>query len=137
MIKYTVLMLFSTNIWAMSFAHANQIYYKILKANNMSISQMLVLVDNPDANASSGLTSIKLYTGMLSFVHNDDEIAHWRLHHRRSTPSNEYAADWQGASYMAKTGYNICRGAKVLSRFGDTASKTHPAGSKRYKRLCK
>ena len=110
----------------------------------MSISQTLVLVQDSEANASSGLTSIKVNSGMLSFVRNDDEmamvlgheIAHWRLGHRRSTPSNEYAADWQGASYLSKAGYTICKGAKIFNRFGG-GSKTHPPGTARYRRLCK
>lgn len=145
MIKYLVLILFSINSYAMSFAHATKIYYNILKANNMHIGQRLVLEQNDDHNAKSGLTRITLYTGMLRFVRNDDEmamvlgheIAHWRLHHRRSTPSNEYAADYQGGKYMSRAGYNMCKGAKILARFGDTDSKTHPAGTKRYRRLCK
>lgn len=117
---------------------AIQIYQKILKANNMSGPQ-INFEYNSDVNAHAGWGGIYINTGMLADVHNDSEmalvigheLAHYKLHHMRSTPMNEYAADQQGAYYMSKAGYNICTGAKLIKRFHAPDSATHPASDKR------
>lgn len=140
--KYLLLLLLSFNVSAMSIENARDVYYKIGRANGISLPQ-LVLVYSTDVNASTDGRKVYINSAMLSFVNNEAEIAmvlghelaHYRLRHRRSTPGNEYAADRLGASYMHNAGYNICRGARVIKRFNNEDSDTHPASRKRYRRL--
>jgi len=126
----------------MSFQYAQQIYNRIAQANGFSVPP-LRLEYNQDVNAHAGWGAVYLNSGMLKYVRNDDELAlvlghelgHYKLGHWRSTPANEYAADQQGAYYMSKAGYKICRGAQALRRFHSPASSTHPDSNSRYHRL--
>ena len=140
--RIVLLLCISFNIYAMSFQHVQQVYARIAQANGFSVPP-LRLENNSDVNAHAGWGAIYINSGMLRAVHNDDELAlvlghelgHYKLHHWRSTPSNEYAADAQGAYYMSNAGYRICKGAQLIRRFRAPDSDTHPASEKRYHKL--
>ncbi len=141
--KILLLMLFSASSFAMSFGQAQEVYSRVTRSNDFSIAPRLVLSNSPDVNASSGGFRITINKGMLRFAHNSDELAivlghelaHYTLHHRQSTPSNEYAADALGAMYATKARYSSCLGAQLIRRFHNEASSTHPDSESRYNRL--
>jgi predicted Zn-dependent protease len=80
---------------------------------------------------------------MLNYLRNKHEAAfvlgheasHILLGHHRSTWTNEYNADALGAKLAVKAGYSRCAGAKMLKRFHDKGSKTHPPSDARVKRI--
>lgn len=140
--KIFLLLLISFNSYAMSFKHVQQIYIRIALANGFNVPPIF-LEYNSNVNAHATWGGVYINSGMLSYVQNDDEMAlvlghelgHYKLGHWRSTPKNEYAADYQGSIYMARAGYRICRGAQALRRFHSPDSDTHPASEKRYHKL--
>lgn len=141
--KILLLMVISCSSYAMSFNQAEVVYNKLVRSNGFTNYPRLVYSSSRDVNASAGGLRITVNAGLLRFVRNSNELAvvlghelaHYRLAHHGSTPSNEYAADSLGASYAAKGGYNRCDGAKVILRFHDKGSKTHPPSDKRYNRI--
>ncbi len=139
----TILMI-SGNTYAMSFSQAENIYTKITNANSVPVHPRFIYSNSRVVNASSGGFRITINQGMLSFVGGDSnqmalvighELAHYKLGHGSSTPSNEYAADRLGAQYMQHAGYNKCAGAVFLKRLSGGDSSTHPASYKRVKAL--
>lgn len=142
-IGFLVAIVLSFNTFAMSMSHAKDIYIRIAKANGLRVVPELVVINDNSVNAEAQGSRIGIYVGMLKNVRNDSEmalvlgheLAHGRLGHSGSTPSNEFAADKLGAKYAHSAGYNVCVGAQLLKRFGSVASKTHPAGTERFKRL--
>jgi predicted Zn-dependent protease len=143
--KYFLLLIVSFNSYAMSFQHAQKVYSRLEQANGFRFPP-LILDSSQDINAREGLGVVYVNIGLLKYVKNDDEIAlilghevgHYALHHRGSTPAHEYAADSQGAYYMHRAGYDICKGAQSIRRFHDPADSTHPASEDRYHKLgCK
>lgn len=136
-------MLTFVNSYAMGFGHVKEIYDRVTRANGMLYKPVLVVVYDGKVNADAGGGVIRIHSGMLMFARNDSEmamvlgheLAHGTLGHHSSTIPNEYAADALGAQYMSRAGYNICTGAKLLKRFGDKPSETHPIGSARYSKL--
>ena len=129
--------------FAMSSSQVRDVYIKLVKANGIHQVPKLIFSKSSEVNAETNGWQIKVNTGMLRNFRSPHEVAlvlghelaHGTLRHNGSTIRNEYAADKLGARYARNTGYNICIGAKVLKRFGNKASKTHPAGTDRYKRL--
>ncbi len=117
---------------------------RLLKTNHMLVAPGLRYNPSPVVNAQCGVFSISINAGMLQFVRNDaelalvlgHELAHYKLGHRGSTPSNEFAADALGAIFSSHAGYGVCTGAQVVKRFNDRSSKTHPDSNERYKKLC-
>lgn len=132
------------NLNAATFEHAKQIYMKVLIANQIRVAPGLRYNPTGEVNAKCGFWSITINAGMLRYVRNDAELAlvlghelgHYVLRHYRSTPSNEFAADAQGAYFMSKAGYNVCIGARGIKRFNDRADSTHPDSNERFYRLC-
>lgn len=132
---------------------------KIINANNLKNRVVLRVVRNSkviNANASFTQKSVNIYTGILPYCDNDDElaaiisheIAHcldyydggvpkWLLLMRVNLKEYEYKADLVGIDLMAKAGYNplaaITMGNKVLdeSFLDDFFFWMHPIGSKR------
>ncbi len=141
--RIIILMLFSVTSYAMSFNQAQAVYNKLVSSNGFSVAPRLVLDPSSEVNASCSVLRITVNAGMLRFVHNSSELAmilghelaHFSLHHRGSTPNNEYAADSLGARYASAGGYNRCSGAEVYDRFNDGPSTTHPDSHSRYIRL--
>ena len=129
--------------FAMSPKETEQIYRKIVSANRISIAPRLVISNSQEVNASSAGLRITVNRGMLGFVKNQDEmalvlgheLAHYKLGHSHSTPSNEYAADSLGAVMENRAGYNSCNGAAVIYRFHSHDSSTHPDSDSRYSKL--
>lgn len=123
-----------------SFEHSREIFKKLTQGK---IDIGFYLKDSWEVNASCYMGKIHIYKGMLYFAKNDDEmalviaheIAHHMLGHWTSTPPNEFAADKFGAQIAKYAGYNVCRGAQAVKRFGDPGSRTHPSSNERYKRL--
>lgn len=63
------------------------------------------------------------------------ELGHLALHHKRSTISNEYAADAMAKIYMLKANYNVCRGVLLLKRRDLPEFDHHPSDYSRYLRF--
>lgn len=126
-------------------ARVNNIYATVVRANGISNAPALVIVSNSAINAQEvfELGVISINTGLIDSALDDSEIAmvlghelaHFTKGDSMSTIPIEYAADQLGGQYMAKAGYNLCLGAKIIQRFGTTASSDHPAGTDRYARL--
>ncbi len=133
-----------SNAQAMSFGRAQFIYKNLVMSQDTGYSPRLQLSNSTKVNASAYYGVITINIGMLRFLNNDDELAlilahelaHFKLGHRFSSPSNEYAADSLGARYVQKIGYNVCNGAQLLKRLKGGPSKTHPDSINRYNRLC-
>lgn len=140
---FTTLFIFAGNTYAMSLEHTSQIYNRIANANGFHVAPRLVMSPDNSINASSGGFRITVNKGMLDFMYNDDqmalvlghELAHYKLGHRGSTISNEYAADRLGALFMQRAGYNKCNGAIFFKRLPYGDSSDHPASYKRIKAL--
>ncbi len=124
-------------------ARVTAIYQRLVGANNLFNAPQLVIISDPAINADNINGVIGINTGLINSALDDDEIAmvlgHELAHHTAgdlsSTITDEYAADQLGGQYMVKAGYSLCVGAKIIQRFGDTASSDHPAGTDRYTRL--
>jgi len=140
----TIALLAPTMSFATTFKKAQEIYYRIVIANNIGNAPVLVYDPNESVNAMTiideGEGVIIVYKGLLDEVKNDDELAlvlghelgHW-LHRGTQKPYYaEYDSDRWGAYAMDQAGYNHCTGANLLWRFGNTSSGTHPAGSDRF-----
>lgn len=110
----------------------------------------LYIVKNVTVNAYSTLNGIIIYTGMLNFLSNKEELAlvlgHELGHvHNKDNSSiwhtynMEYHADQYGANLMIKAGFNRCKGVKYFTRtmqhYGDYTSVDHPMDSLRLGRI--
>lgn len=90
------------------------------------------------------INSIIWNKGATKFVKNKEEVA-WILGHELghwenkngSTWKTEMAADKSGVAISKRAGYNGCKGAKLLVRFGKESDKYHPSGVNRWKSLKK
>ena len=131
-----------TNVFAGTSAlDAREVYNRLVAANHITNAPTLYIENNPEVNAYQSGGDIVIYTGMLDYVKNQDELArvlghelsHFTLRHRRSNVKNEYAADRMGGIYMGLAGYNQCRGALLLKRRGSNGGNDHPADILRYK----
>jgi len=132
--------------------NATTIFMKLQKHTDLSIVfTSLIIVDTPMVNAWTNGSYIAITTGMLKFLHNNDEIAfvlghelgHVLLGHT-SLPDDlgpqihESNADKYGAYLAIRAGYDICAGKKVWDRMIEkygamTASSDdiHPGNVKR------
>lgn len=127
-----------------NFTNAVRIYQKIIIANNIMDAPKLYRDTDMSVNAmtdESDVGGIYLNDGiMLNYIHNDDELAmvlahelgHWAHRGREVQYQQEYDADKFGAKAMDIAGYNHCRGAMVLWRFGHHDSWSHPPGDYRW-----
>lgn len=114
-----------------------RIYEKLVRANRLHAVPILV-VDGP-VNAYYDGSRIVVYTGLLNWVKNSDELAivigHELGHMKWKT---EQRADEYGALYTRAAGFNYCRGAQVYKRMGSGDMPIHPPGADRYKAMrCK
>lgn len=139
------LVVFSFNSYAYTFQDWVHIYQRIVIANGVFNPPKFYKEADPEVNAESDGNNIHIFSGIIAYARNPDEIAlvighelaHILLHHTgNSTIPMEYAADHWGAIYMQKAGFNVCHGAQILKKFSpyqDTSD--HPAGMKRYHAL--
>lgn len=143
--KKLIIMLLFIPVVAYS-ATVNQIYSKMVRSNHFIFSPVLIVSKSLKVQARNVGVVIIINRGMLYFAKNDHEIAwvlghelaHGKLWHMGSNHKNEYEADRLALKYMAKAGYNRCIGVKILLRYNDPMSKTHPASLDRYNRIkCK
>lgn len=132
---------------------------RIINTNRLNKRIVLNLVNNTkvvNAYASFTQKSVNIYTGILPYCDNDDELAaiiaheiahcldyydggftRWLLAMRFNSKEYEYKADLVGIDLMAKAGYNpvamITMGNKVLdeSYWDNFLFWSHPKGSKR------
>lgn len=132
---------------------------KIINANNLENRIVLRAVRNKriiNAYASFMDKSVNIYTGILMYFDNDDELAavmaheiahcldfyeggvsRWLVSMSFNAKAYEYKADIKGIDLMAKAGYNpvaaITMGTKVLdeSFWDNFFFWSHPRGSKR------
>lgn len=120
-----------------------EVYKDLLSKNHIQIYVPVYIIESYRIQGYSQHNRIVLTTGMLRYIQNKDELAsvlahelsHIVLHHTKSTPKNELYADQQGAYYMKNAGYNICRGFRVILRFNDPWSSTHPSSVYRYQHV--
>lgn len=131
---------------------------KLLSANRIDKRLTITVVmdfDNVNADASPDKKNINVYTGILPYIDNDDELA-WLIGHETghiidyydgflkwfvimnlNKKEYEYKADLVGIDLMVKAGYNpiaaITAGNKFLdeSYWDDYFFWAHPKGSKR------
>ncbi len=110
----------------------------------------LRVVRDKQVNADSQCTEIVIYTGMLKFLDNRDQLAiilgHelGHLHNGDCTNiwhtfSMEYHADQYGVNLATKAKFNRCKGIKWFNKtmmyFGDYTSIDHPMDSLRLQRI--
>jgi len=131
---------------------------KILDTNKINKRLTFTVVmdfDNVNADASPSRKNVNIYTGILPFIDNDDELAYlighetghildyydgflkWFIVMHLNQKEYEYKADLVGIDLMVKAGYNpisaICVANKALdeSYWDDYFFWSHPRGSKR------
>lgn len=130
---------------------------KIIKDNNLKRVPIILTPANKTINACSSkyYKTVTIYTGILPYLDNDDELAYILAHEishsmeaydgaikiyiamRFNSKKYEYKADLNGIDYMVKSGYNpiaaIIAAGKIFAEplwdWGFTS--THPKGSKR------
>lgn len=110
---------------AATYLQAQIIYHQLVMINHVTGAPHLELNNIGDVNADENSNRIEIDRGMLSFVKNPSELAlvlghelaHFYLHHTRSTIAHEYAADLQGSVFMQNAGYDKCLGAQLFKRF--------------------
>lgn len=129
------------------------IFENILKTTGQNFYAKLDLINDDTVNAWTDGTTITVTTGLLSHLHNNDEIAmiighemsHITLKHNTVDDSiisqviKESQADKLGQWYMMRAGYNPCRGVQVFrmlnNLFGDAPDGDHPANAYRISQL--
>lgn len=123
-------------------AQAIKIFNKIVAANHMTSHPGLLFSNSKDLNAYCGTSYIVINQGALDRTNVNElaliighELGHYKLRHPRSTPQNEYDADWNGYIYASKAGYNAHRGKQVFKKFYQGYSKTHPHPKDRFRVL--
>lgn len=147
MLKFTLTLLTSILFYVNVFAattkqQAIEIFRHIVSSNKMVLHPLLRFSNSKDINASCDIIVITINQGMLDNSNIDElalvighELGHFYLHHYRSTPSNEFAADKQGCYYANKAGYSCHKGKEIFKKFRQVYSKTHPHPKDRYRRL--
>ncbi|MDR1167681.1 MAG: M48 family metallopeptidase [Heliobacteriaceae bacterium] len=133
---------------------AHEIGYKIMKDNNLRRAPIFVIPGNKTINAYSDPYSktVRIYTGLLPYLDNDDEwayiISHELSHSMEAydgfvkiaamsfnSKKYEYKADLNGIDYMVKAGYNPVAAIIAADKINPEPSwdwaSTHPKGSKR------
>ncbi len=120
---------------AVNKGEVKRIYNRIVKANGLKAVPIYV-VNYPIVNAYYDGEKIIVYTGLLKFVRNTDELAlivgHELGHMKWHT---EQRADEYGALYAIKAGFKYCRGAQAYKRMGGGDMPIHPPGKDRYKAM--
>ena len=121
-----------------------RVVYKIITSINKIKNAPPIIVNNSKViNAYSFADKIVITTGMLAYVHNDNELAlilghelaHFVHKDNGSSIPKEYRADKDGAIYMHNAGYNICVGAQALRRLHSDGGNDHPTSEARYHEL--
>jgi predicted Zn-dependent protease len=125
-----------------------QVYYRLCKINGYCPPLYVIINDNY-INAEASCNRVYIYTGMLRFLDNKDQLAlilgHELGHIYNKdcrgfhTYTKEYHADQYGANLMTKAGFNRCKGVRQFKKFirvfGDDTSLTHPMDSLRFNRI--
>ncbi len=131
-------------LWAMSTPEEDKptskkvqrIYNRIVAGSHIEHAPPIFVETNSKVNAYYDGTNIVIFTGILNFVRNEEElalvIAHELAHVKWHT---ETRADEYGAKYLIAAGYNYCKGAQLFKRFGDGDPPIHPSGANRYKAM--
>lgn len=135
-----------------------EIYQQVLIQTGQSQDALPLVIDNNDSiNAYNDGQSVHVFTGIIKFVNNKDElalvlgheIAHGMLRHvyypefqtnELEISVAEANADKLGAVYMMKAGYDICKAREMWKRMsvmagGDYQGGNHPTYSYRYREL--
>jgi Zn-dependent protease with chaperone function len=155
-IMIAVLLAVSLEAWIIYMSKANAltvqdartVYKKLCLVN--TICPELYIVKNDDyLNAEASCDGVYIYTAMLKFLENNDQLALVLGHElghiqnkdckRFHTYTKEYHADQYGANLMTKAKFNRCKGVrhfkKFMRVFGDGTSLTHPMDSLRFNRI--
>ncbi len=138
------LLMLSSNVFAsVSFQEA-QIIFKQLETK-AGINVPLVLVKTNEVNAATDGYKIKINTGMLRFLDNKEQLALVLGHEIGHIKTNgwgkrwEFTADAYGAALASSVGYSACKGReffrKMVKRFGNYPSTSHPKNGDRYNKL--
>ncbi len=138
-----------------SYERVNRIYQEVYVHTGRSGEiPPLTVINSEDINAYVSDREMVIYTGMIDFAKNDDELAlvlghemaHVTLGHL-STKANstsdvsvmESMADKMGAYYMLAAGYDVCKARDMWKRLkaqeGDYMNKDHPDMAYRYDQL--
>lgn len=142
--------------WIMYMSKANALtvqevrtVYKRLCRVNGACPKLYIVKNDEYLNAEASCDGVYMYTGMMNFLENKDQLAvilgHELGHvHNRDcrwfhTYTKEYHADQYGANLMTRAKFNRCRGVKYFNKFmrvyGDSTSLTHPMDSLRLNRI--
>ena len=136
-------LMLASPLWAMSVPEeenpsdgkVQRIYNRIISGAHIKHAP-IISVEFGDVNAYYDGKRIVIYTGLLKFVRNEEElalvIAHELAHVKWHT---ETRADEYGALYLIAAGYNYCKAAQLFKRFGDGDPPIHPSGADRYKAM--
>lgn len=126
----------SNSFASQTVSDVKRIYARILQSNSLNKPFPIFVIDAPIINAYNDGSRLVVYTGLLKFVHNQDELAlvigHELAHTKWQT---EQRADEYGALYARAAGYNYCRGALMFKRFGAGDMPIHPPGAERWKAM--
>lgn len=124
---------------AVSVKQVESVYTKLIQANNLKNVQ-LYIVKSPEINAMNVNQGegIVVYTGMMKFIKNNDELAMVLGHELgHNLWHSEARADEYGAKYAIKAGFNYCKGALLFKskefKYGDYP--IHPPGAERWKAM--
>jgi len=129
---------------------------KIIKDNNLKRVPFVLSPANKTINANSNLyqKTVTIYTGIMPYLDNDDELAYILAHEiSHSTEAYggatkliamsfnskkyEYKADLNAVDYMVKSGYNPIAAIITTNKINPEPlwdwgfTSTHPKGSKR------
>ena len=143
------LLLVTTGHCSVTIEQVFKVFSRMSQASNSHVR--LYIDNNSSINAITDITGIHMYTGMMKFLDDEDQlaiiighelghVAHRDIWHTH-TKYMELSADLYGFQLSRAAGYNACSGIEVLRNFGvilgDGVSKTHPRSSIRYKVLGK
>lgn len=140
LISFIGMLLISINTYASSFSHAQHIYDKLVKSNQLNNAPILKYGSSIDINASWTSKTIVIYKGMLDYVCNDHELAFVLGHELANSyyRFNIFTADRYGAVFMQKAGYIKCIGVKLLKRINSDGAIMNPPSDVRYSKMgCK
>lgn len=133
---------------AVSLKDVEVVYHRLCVANNGCPN--LRIIRSREINSMATKGEIIIFTGMLKFLDNRDQLAlvlgHELGHVHNGDPHNfwhtfnmEYHADQYGAYLASKAKFNRCKGVKYFNKtmkyFGDGTSVGHPMNSLRLQRV--
>lgn len=128
-----------------------QTYKSLIKVLKLKRYPNLILLKTNAIIAGTNGRDLRISTGMLSILQNEDELAGVLAHElshvirgdisKSPSKTRELRADELGFQITHNMGYNVCKGIRVMKRmqrdFGDKDDQFHPNWSVRYNNISK